>query len=259
MREIQPDGSAINLLRCNMLTCFCLNLNVEVQMLQLKCMRNRFILHNIFIKVYKSVSCSLTKLIALKINRLKHVACFICFHMKKQSALCKAIPTRNSCLCSWSLRPLRIQHFACVQLPQHVCNVWLHDHWTPEAWRIESRAKRFTNASAKNTPTTSQGPWSGSLESNFSMQQNPKLRVIVDASGLSMHQGQQMATVNTICSSRRHFRVHQPDTVWRDQQLVRHSGHTKDAKHVRCTPMPILIDFIVNIVLRCPTIYYIII
>jgi hypothetical protein len=133
----------------------------------------------------------------------------------------------NSCLCSLrSLRPLRIQHFACVQLPQHVCNVWLHDLWTPEAWRIESRAKRFTNASAAHT-------------NNFSTQQNPKLRVIVDASGLSMHQGQ-MATVNTICSSRRHFRVHQPDTVWRDQQLVRHSGHTKDAKHVRCTPMPIL-------------------
>ena len=157
MREIQPDGSAINLLRCNMLTCFCLNLNVEVQMLQLKCMRNRFILHNIFIKVYKSVSCSLTKLIALKINRLKHVACFICFHMKKQSALCKAIPTRNSCLCSWSLRPLRIQHFACVQLPQHVCNVWLHDHWTPEAWHGmtywvtgEAFHKRFSQKHTNN-------------------------------------------------------------------------------------------------------------
>jgi hypothetical protein len=94
MREIQPDGSAINLLRCNMLTCFCLNLNVEVQMLLLRCMRNRFILHKIFIQAYKSVSCSLTMLIAHKYSyRLKHVACF---HMKKQSALCKAIPTHAS-------------------------------------------------------------------------------------------------------------------------------------------------------------------
>ena len=57
------------------------------------------------------------------------------FTWKNKARFAKQFQLMPLRLCSLrSLRPLRIQHFACVQLPQHVCNVWLHDLWTPEAW-----------------------------------------------------------------------------------------------------------------------------